>query len=173
MAAVAATADVAASVDSARKSIAQALQLAHLRGDPLAAVLEAISLSLAAQADLHAAATVERDVPMDAELRAEIVAVFERQARRESSARVSMARPPNPNAARNMVLVCAAVALGAVGISSALFSAGWARGGDARVAELCQGDAVREQSGGKTCIFWLAPPSRQAQHPAPGATAKP
>ena len=162
MAAVAATADVSASVDGARKSIAQALQLAHLRGDPLAAVLEAISLSLAAQADLHAAAMVERDVPMDAELQAEIVAVFERQARKESAARVNMASPPNPNARRDLVLVCAVVALGALGISTALFSAGWSYGGDARIADLCQGDAVREQSGGKTCIFWLAPPTRRA-----------
>lgn len=162
MAALVATADVAASVDSARKSIAQALQLAHLRGDPLAAVLEAISLSLAAQAELHAAAVVEREVPMDAELRADIVAVFERQARKESVARVNMARPPNPNARRDLVIVCAVVALVALGVGSALFSAGWSRGGDARIADLCQGDAVREQSGGKTCIFWLAPPTRRA-----------
>ena len=163
MAAVAATADqVAASVGNARKSIAQALQLAHLRGDPLAAVLEAISLSLAAQADLHAAAMVERDVPMDAELRSDIVAVFESQARKESVARINMARPPNPNARRDLVLVCAVVALVALGVGSALFSAGWSRGGDARIADLCQGDAVREQSGGRTCIFWLTAPTRRA-----------
>lgn len=156
------TADIAASVDGARKSIAHAVQVAHLRGDPLAAVLEAISLSLAAQADLHAAATTERDVPMDADLRTQIVAVFERQARKESVARVNMAKPANPNAPRNMVLVCAGVALVALGIGAALFTAGWSYGGDARIADLCQGDAVRDQSGGKTCIFWLAPPTRRA-----------
>jgi len=161
------TADVAASVDGARKSIAHAVQVAHLRGDPLGAVLEAISLSLGAQADLHAAATTERDVSMDAELRTQIVAVFERQARKESVARLNMAGTANPNARRNMVLVCAGVVLLALGVGAGLFSAGWSYGGEARIADLCQGDAVHDQGGGKTCAFWLILPPRQAQRPAP------
>ncbi len=154
------TAEVAASVDGARKSIAHAVQVAHLRGDPLGAVLEAISLSLGAQADLHAAATTERDVSMDAELRTQIVAAFERQARKESVARLNMAGTANPNAGRNLVLTCAGIALLAVGVGAGLFAAGWSYGGDARIAEVCQGGAVREQGGGRTCAFWLVPKPR-------------
>ncbi len=161
------TADVVSSVNGARKSIAHAVQVAHLRGDPLGAVLEAISLSLGAQADLHAAATTERDVSMDAELRTQIVAVFERQARKESVARLNMAGTMNPNARQNLVLVCAGIMLLTLAAGAGLFAAGWSYGGDARIAELCQGDAVREQGGGKTCAFWLVSRPRQDQRPAP------
>lgn len=103
---------------------------------------------------------------MDAELRAQIVAVFERQARRESVARLNMVGSANPNAGRNLALTCAGIVLLAVGAGAGLFAVGWSYGGDARMAELCQGDAVRDQGTGVACSFWMVP-SRQAQRPTP------
>lgn len=156
---------VALTIADARDALLAAANHPSMRREPYSLVLTGLVSTLEAQAALHAAATSamdDRDVPMDEELRAQIVAAVERQVRKEAVARLNMAGAIDPNARRNLVLACAGVALLAVGVGSALFSAGWSRGGDARIAELCQGDAVREQSGGKTCIFWLAPPTRRA-----------
>ena len=146
--------------------------MANLRGDPIGAVLEAVSLSLGAQADLHAAAVADLrapsaaapvpDVPMDEELRAQIVASFDRQVRKEAVARLNLAAA-NPNARRDLVLACAGAALASALALAVAFSAGSSYGGDARIAEVCRGDAVSKQAGGLICSFWLQRPPPPAK----------
>ena len=60
-------------------------------------------------------------------------------------------------------LLGVAVLSGAMTLAGAVcYGIGRAQGGDARVAELCQGSALKtEAKGGVSCLFWLTPPSRQ------------
>jgi len=154
---------VALTVADAKDALLTAANAPAMRREPYSLVLMALTSTL----DAFAAGIEAMRRPMDDELRTGILAVYERQARQESASRLNMARMGNSNARRNTVLIGAtaglAVLLGGLGA----FALGFSNGGSAEIARLCQGDAVREQDGGRTCAFWLTPPTRQAPRPAP------
>jgi hypothetical protein len=151
-------------VSEAQASLAQGVEKAGLGRDPyrfmMAALAEALGVLPAFVRRLDGTVEHARH-PMDAEMRDKIVAVYERQARLERQDRLALARTGAWKGWRRRVLISAGIVLVLLGEGAGLFAAGWSHGAVARVAELCQGSAVREQDGGQTCAFWLFPPLRK------------
>lgn len=134
------------------KPLPYALQLAAAGitpDKPLHAVILAV----------HEAAEAARDAARGARgLTPEGEAALIRQIDRRVDARLSAL--PRAHLLRTGLL--GAAALFAVAVLSGLgaYAVGHSRGGDTRVAALCQGAAVREQpTGGTACTFWLVPPA--------------
>ncbi len=141
-------------IRAARADLDQAAVKAALTKDQAGYLLAASSAGLAAfEVGIDAMTR-----PMSAELQDRIVAVYERQARLERQERVALARAGGWKARRKLTLIWTGTALVLLCVGAGLFNAGWSRGAVARVAELCQGNAVRDQDGGRVCGFWLVLP---------------
>lgn len=152
---------LALSIAEARAALALAANAPGMAREPYRMVLVGLDASLNALDGF-----VDRlNRPMDAELRtgilAAVSAIYERQARLERQERVALARSGAWKGRRKPALIWAGAVLVLLGGGAGLFSVGWSRGAAARVAELCQGDAVREQGSGTVCAFWLVTPTRR------------
>lgn len=73
--------------------------------------------------------------------------------------RVGLAALPRAHLLRTGLLGAALLVSAMALAGGAAYAVGHSKGGDTRVAELCQGAAVREQpKGGTACTFWLVSP---------------
>lgn len=157
-----------AKVQAAQADLQHGIDRAGLRDDPFRHPMQALSSVMGLFPEMVGQITNAIDQarhPMDAEVRVQIVAavsaIYERQARAERQDRLALARTGAWKGWRRRGLIGAGIAVALLGAGAAIYSIGWSYGGDARIAELCQGAAVREQDGGRTCSWWMVAPMRK------------
>ena len=147
---------LALSVAEAKEALALAASAPGMRREPYRMVLVGLSATL--DALMAGAEAVRR--PADAELRRDIIAVYERQARAAQQQASLLGTAHSRRAAAVSGAVVAVLVLAAGGGAYAL---GYARGGADAINQACAADAVKEQDGGKVCSFWLTSPTRTGQ----------
>ena len=145
-----------ATIHAAQATMEAAAAKASMTGDPIHYMLAAWSEGLGAMA--VGVEAVRR--PADAELRRDIIAVYERQARAAQQQASLLGTAHSRRAAAVSGAVVAVLVLAAGGGAYAL---GYARGGADAINQACAADAVKEQDGGKVCSFWLTSPTRTGQ----------
>ena len=150
----AATADPAAAIRAAQERLRRAAAKAGLENDPLGDCFAALSDCLGVMGDLRASMQADVARGLTPEGEAELVQRIGREVK------IGLAAMPRAHLLRTGLLG-AGVMLGAMVAAGAVaYAVGHSRGGDARVAELCQGPAVQDQAkGGTACTFWLTPPT--------------
>ena len=100
--------------------------------------------------------------PMDADLRAAIIAVYDKQARAERQDRLTLARTSTWRTRRTAILACCAAVCVGLAAGGAVFALGWSYGGAARIAEVCRGEALKPMEGqGVACSFWIKAPAQK------------
>ena len=148
-------ADPAASIRAAQLRLERATAKAALESDPLGDCFAALSDCLGAMGELHAdmKAGGARGLTPEAE-----AALVQRVGR---EMRVGLSALPRAHLLRTSVFG-ATILVGAMALAGGVaYAVGHSKGGDARIAELCQGTAVQLQpKGGTACSFWLTPPAK-------------